>query len=124
MTRQTGDNRLIAAAPSNFLFADHSESRERYFKTYNRRLSVGRIRGRISAYLLQVPIGLPPIRRNAFSDRVVRLVHAILWAAVDRDNSLAPLRFGRLHLAPSFKRARGLDTEVAQCRRAGCVEWW
>ena len=124
MTRQTGDNRLIAAAPSNFLFADHSESRERYFKTYNRRLSVGRIRGRISAYLLQVPIGLPPIRRNAFSDRVVRLVHAILWAAVDRDNSLAPLRFGRLHLAPQFQTGAWPRHRSRTVSARGCVEWW
>ena len=33
---------------------------------------------------------------------------------VDGDGSLAPLRFGRVHLARSFKRARNLDTEVAQ----------
>ena len=46
------------------------------------------------------------------------LVHAIVWAAVDGDGSLAPLRFGRVHLARSFKGARDLDTEVAQYRRA------
>jgi len=38
-------------------------------------------------------------------------------AAVDGDRSLAPLRFGRVHLARSFKCARDLDTEVAQHRR-------
>ena len=52
------------------------------------------------------------------SDRVVRLVHAVVRAAVDRDGSLARRRFGRVHLAGSFKCARDLDTEVAQYRRA------
>src|SRR5215472_4780433 len=60
----------------------------------------------------------PPIRRHPFSDRVVRLVHAIVRAAVDGDGSLAPWRFGRVNLARSFKCARDLDTEVAQYRRA------
>src|SRR5579864_5908398 len=81
-------------------------------------LSVGRIRRRISVYLPRVPGGLPPIRRHPFTDRVVRLVHAIVRAAMDGDGSLAALRFGRIHLAGSFKCARDLDTEVAQYRRA------
>src|ERR1700682_2905916 len=62
----------------------------------------------------RTPSDSPP----PFSDRVVRLVHAIVGAAVDGDGSLAPLRFGRVHLARSFKCARDLDTEVAQYRRA------
>jgi hypothetical protein len=48
----------------------------------------------------------------------VRLVHAIVRAAVDGNGSLTPLRFGRVYLARSFKSARDLDTEVAQYRRA------
>src|SRR5205814_6370042 len=76
------------------------------------------IRRRISVYLPRVPSGLPPIRRHPFSDRVVHLVHAIVRAAVDGDGSLARLRFGRVHFARSFKRARDLHTEVAQYRRA------
>src|SRR5260221_4884099 len=84
----------------------------------DRRLRVGRIRRRISVYLPRVPSGLPPIRRHPFSNRVVRLVHAIVRAAVDGDGSLATLRFGRVHLTRSFKCARDLDTEVAEYRRA------
>jgi len=57
------------------------------------------------------------MRRHPFSDRVVRLVHAIVRASVDGDGSLARLRFGGAHLAHSFKCARDLDTEVAQYRR-------
>jgi len=37
---------------------------------------------------------------------------------VDGDGSLAPWRFGRVHLAGSFKCTRDLDTEVAQYGRA------
>ena len=48
----------------------------------------------------------------------MRLVHAVVQAAVDRDGRLARRRFGRVHLAGSFKCARDLDTEVAQYRRA------
>jgi hypothetical protein len=48
----------------------------------------------------------------------VRLVHEIVWAAVDGDCSLAPLRFGRIHLARGFKCVRDLDTEVAQYWRS------
>jgi len=48
----------------------------------------------------------------------VRLVQPVVRAAVDGDGSLAPWRFGRVHLARGFKRARDLDTEVAQYRRA------
>src|SRR3981189_30789 len=65
-----------------------------------------------------MPGGFPPIRGHPFSDRVVRLVHAIVRAAVDGDGSLSPLRFGRVHLARIFKCARDLDTEVAQYRGA------
>src|SRR5208283_4475196 len=64
------------------------------------------------------PSGLPPIRRDPFSDRLVRLVHAIVRAAMDGDGSLATLGFGRVHLARSLKCARDLDAEVAQYRRA------
>jgi hypothetical protein len=48
----------------------------------------------------------------------VRLVHAIVRTAVDGDRSLAPLRFGLVYFACSFKCARDLDTEVARYRRA------
>ena len=47
----------------------------------------------------------------------MRLVHAVVWAAVDGDRNLASRRFSRVHLARSFKCARDLDTEVAQYRR-------
>src|SRR5205814_657740 len=57
------------------------------------------------------------MRRHPFSDRVVRLVHAIVRAAVDGHGRLAPWRFGRVHLARGFKCTRDLDTEVAQYRR-------
>src|SRR5215471_17499736 len=86
----------------------------------DRRLRVGRIRRRISGYLPRVPGGLPTIRRHPFSDRIVRLVHAIVRAAVGSDCGLAPWGFGRVHFARSFKFARDLDTKVAQYRRALC----
>ncbi len=38
---------------------------------------------------------------------------------MDGDGGLAPLRFGRVYLARSFKSARDLDTEIAEYRRAG-----
>jgi hypothetical protein len=41
-----------------------------------------------------------------------------MWSAMDRDGSLARRRFGRIHLAGSFKCARDLDTEVAPYRRS------
>src|SRR5258708_4114695 len=84
---------------------------------FYRSLTGDRIRRRISVDLPRVPSGLPPIRRHPFSDRVVRLVHAIVRAAVDGDGSLAPLRFSRAHLARSFKCTSDLDTEVAEYRR-------
>src|SRR5205085_9532225 len=83
-------------------------------EVHDRRLSVGRIRRRISVDLPRVPGGVPPVRRHPLSDRVVRLVHAVVRAAVDGDGSLTPRRFGRVHLARGFKCARDLDTEVAQ----------
>src|SRR5581483_7389131 len=73
---------------------------------------------RISVNLPRVPGGLPPVRRHPFADRVVRLVHASVRAAVDRDGSLAARRFRRVYLARSFKCARDFDTEVAPYRRA------
>ncbi len=82
----------------------------------DRRLDVGRIRRWISVNLPRLASGLPALRRHPCSDRVVRLFHAIVRAAVDRDGSLARRHFGRVHLAGTFK-AR-LDTEVAQYRRA------
>ena len=48
----------------------------------------------------------------------MRLVHAIVRAAVDHDGSLARRRFGCVHLAGSLKCMRDLDTEVAQYRPA------
>src|SRR5947209_2864116 len=82
------------------------------------RFSVRRIRCRISIYFPRVPGGLLLTRGDPFSDRVVRLVHATVRAAMDSDGSLAPWRFGRVHLAHSFKHTRDLDTEVAQYRSA------
>ena len=48
----------------------------------------------------------------------MRLFHAVVRAAVDRDVSLTCRCFGRVHLAGSFKCARDLDTEVAPYWRA------
>jgi hypothetical protein len=48
----------------------------------------------------------------------VRLVHAIVGAAVDGDGSSLPRRFRRVYVARSFKCARDLDTGVAKYRRA------
>src|ERR1700684_920755 len=76
------------------------------------------MRRRISVYLPRLPSGLSLIRRHPCSDRVVRLVHAVVWTAVDCDGSLAPRRFGSVHFARSFKCACDLDTEVAQYLRA------
>lgn len=47
----------------------------------------------------------------------MRLVHAIVGAAVDGGRSLAPWRFAGVHLARSFQCARDLDPKVAECRR-------
>jgi hypothetical protein len=44
----------------------------------------------------------------------MRLVHPVVWAAVDGDGSFASWRFGRVHPARGFKCARDLNTEVAQ----------
>ena len=66
---------------------------------HNRRLSVGRIRRRISVDLPRVPGGLPQVRRHPFFDRVVRLVHAVVRPAVDGNGSFARWRFGRVHSA-------------------------
>ena len=87
-------------------------------EVYDRRLSVGRIRCRISVYLPRVSSGLPPVRRHPFFDRVVHLVHSMVRAAMDGDGDLARWRFGRVHIARSFKRARDLHTEVTQYCRA------
>jgi hypothetical protein len=56
-----------------------------------------------------MPGGLPPAHRHPLSDRVVRLVHAVVGAAVDDDGSLTRWRFGCIHLARGFKCARNLD---------------
>lgn len=87
-------------------------------EVHDRRLRVGRIRRWISVYLPRVSSGFPSIRRHESPDRVVRLVHATVRASVNGDGSLAPRRFGRVHLARSFKCARYLDAEVAQYRCA------
>src|ERR1700680_980882 len=84
----------------------------------DRRLSVDRIRRRISVDLPRLSSGLPPVHRDPFVDRVVRLVHAVVRPAVDGYGSFAPWCFGRVHLARGFKCARDLDAEVAQYRRA------
>jgi len=65
-----------------------------------------------------VSSGLPPVRRHPFSDRVVRLVHSVVRAAMDGDGDFARWRFGRVHIARSFKRTRDLYTEVTQYCRA------
>lgn len=83
-------------------------------QVHDRRLSVGRIRHRISVYLPRVPGALPLIRRHPFLDRLMRFVHSVVRAAMDRDGSLARWRFGRVHFANRFECARDLDTEVAQ----------
>src|SRR5579859_2397076 len=88
---------------------------------HDRCLSVGRIRRRIAVDLPHVPGRLPPIRHHPFVDRNVRPVQAVVWPAVDRDCSLTPWRFGRVHLARSFKCARDLDAEVAYEWRAGLL---
>ena len=61
------------------------------------------------------PHKLAAVRREVL---IVRLVHAVVRAAVDRDGNFARRRFGRVYLAGSFKCARDLDSEVAQYRRA------
>lgn len=48
----------------------------------------------------------------------MRLVHLVVWAAMDGDGGLARWRFSRVHVARSFKSARDLDTEVTQYWRA------
>ena len=48
----------------------------------------------------------------------MRLVQAMVRAAVGRDGSLARWCFGRVHFACGLKCARDLDTEVALYRRA------
>ena len=61
---------------------------------------------------------VPSIRHHPFSDRVVRLVDAIVRPTVNSDGSLARWRFGRVHLTGGFEHACNLDTEVAQYRRS------
>src|SRR5271169_4923460 len=54
---------------------DPLEARERYFpKVCDGRLSVGRIRHRISVDLPRVPGEIPPVRHHSFSDRMVLLI--------------------------------------------------
>ena len=57
------------------------------------------------------------MRHHPFSDRVVRLVQAVVRAAVDGDGRFAARRFRRVHCGRGLKRARDFDTEVAQYRR-------
>jgi len=95
------------------------KARTSFQEVHDCRLSVARIRRRISIYLPRVPSGLSPIRFYPISDRVVRLVQAVVRAAVNGDGSLAPRRLGSVHLASSFKFASNLYTEVAQYPRTG-----
>src|SRR5262245_42687910 len=81
---------------------------------YDCRLGVGRIRHRIAVNLPRVTGGLPLIYRHPSSDRVVRLVHAVVRPAVDGDGSFAAWRSGGVHLALALKCARDLDAEVAE----------
>ena len=85
---------------------------------HDHRLSVGRIRRRISVYLPGVPGRLLRFAAIRLSIALKRLVHAVVRPAVDGYGSLARWRFGRVNLARGFKSARVLDAEVAQYRRA------
>ena len=87
-------------------------------EVHDRRLSVSRVRRRISVDLPRLPGGLPPVRLHPLFDSFVCLVHTAVRPAVDGDGSFATWRFGRVHFARSFKCARDLDAEVAQYRRA------
>jgi len=57
------------------------------------------------------------MRRRPFFYRVVGLVYALVWAAMDRDGSLASRRSGCVDFAGAVKCARDLDAKVAQYRR-------
>jgi hypothetical protein len=115
--------RVDASAISRVIFPERSfgrcpskrplpEARERYLqKVHDRRLSVCRIRRRISVVLRRASGGLTSVRRYPFFDRVVLLIHTVVRPAVDGDGSFATWRFGRVHLARGFKCARDLDAE-------------
>jgi hypothetical protein len=64
---------------------------------------------------------LTTIHHHPLLDRVVRLVQAVVRPAVDRDNSLAAWRFGRVNLTRRFKGTRDFNAEVAQHTRARLV---
>jgi hypothetical protein len=94
------------------------------FRAYTTLVSVSAGSGLESPYIShECPADSLRIRRHPFSDLVVRLVHAIVRAAVDDEGSLASC-FGRIHLARSFQCARDLDTEVAQYWRARLCRVW
>ena len=87
-------------------------------EVHDRRLGIGRIRRRISVDLPRVPGGLPPVRRHPLS---IALYASSMRSYGPRWTATAASpawRFGRVHLARSFKCARDLDAEVAQYRRA------
>jgi len=91
---------------------------ERYFRRYTTVVSVSAGSG----------VGSPYISHECPADSLrFAAIHfpiascasfMVVRAAVDGDGNLAPLRFGRVHLARSFKCARDLDTEVAPYRPA------
>ena len=94
---------------------------ERYFRRYTTVVSVSAGSG----------VGSPYISHECPADSLrFAAIHfpiascasfMVVRAAVDGDGNLAPLRFGRVHLARSFKCARDLDAEVTRYRRAGLL---
>jgi len=77
-----------------------------------------------SPYISPSASGLPPIRRHPFSDRVVRLVHAIVRAAVDGDGSLAPC-VSVAYTSLAVSNVRVTSTPKSHSIGApGCVGWW
>lgn len=67
-------------------------------EVHNRRLSVGWIRRRISVNLPYVPRRLPAVGLHPLGDRVVGLVHPVVWPAMDRHSGFAPWRLSRVDL--------------------------
>ena len=57
----------------------------------------------ISVYFPRLAGGLPPLRCHPFSDRVVRLLHATIRAAVDGDRRFSSSAFRRRAPGPQFQ---------------------
>jgi hypothetical protein len=93
-------------------------------EVHDRRLRAGRIRCRMSVDLPRVPGGLPPVRHHPFSDRNVRLVHAVIRTAVNADGSLACWR-SVAYTSPAVSNVRVTSTPKShRIGAAGCVGWW